>query len=124
MTTDELGINYIPRYTDFNIRFSNITKDGVALNFSGVSSWIFGMSTAITGTPIVLKASTGTATSGDFSLDYANRNVTVRVRASEISHGVGTHYLSLWANTSGMRISHDSMKYVTIFDTLCPTGLV
>ncbi len=118
---NELGLNIIPQYTDFNIRFTNVTRDGSALNFSGVNRWIFAMSNQLTGTPTVLKSSSGVA-SGDFAFDYQNRVVTVGVRASEISNSNGQYFASLYAEISGKKITH-RQKYITIEPQMNPTGV-
>jgi hypothetical protein len=120
---NELGTNIVPQYTDFNVKFTNITKDGTALNFSGVSAWIFAMSQDVaTQPPTVLKASTGLVTSGDFLIDTANRTVTVSVRSSEIGALPGTWYTLLSAQVSGKRIGHRKM-FITVEKQIATTGL-
>lgn len=123
MNNTELGSNLIPQYTDFNIRFSNITRDGSGFAFNTVGAWIFGMASGFTGsTPNIIKSSTGTVSSGDFTIDSVGKNVTVSVRASELNYNKGTFYVALWADTSGNRITHNQ-KYINIFQQLRPTGV-
>lgn len=120
---NELGTNIVPQYTDFNVKFTNVTKDGAALNFAGVSAWIFAMSQDVaTQPPTVLKASTGLVTSGDFLIDTANRTVTVAVRSTEISALPGTWYTLLSAQVSGKRIGHRKM-FITVEKQIATTGL-
>jgi hypothetical protein len=123
MSATELGLNLVAQYSNFNVRFDDITKDGTALTFSTVGVWKFGLADSLSGVPIIMKSSTGTLTSGDFVIDSVNRRVTVGVRASEFSYGQGQYYVALWAVTSGVHISHRE-KYLTIFPQICPTGLV
>jgi hypothetical protein len=122
MTNTELGTNLVPQYTNFNVKFSNITRDGSGFAFNTVGAWIFGMASGFTGgVPNVIKASTGVA-SGDFTIDSVGKNVTVAVRANELSHAKGTFYVALWADTSGNRITHNQ-KYINIFEQLRPSGV-
>lgn len=123
---DELGLNIIPRWSDFNVRFQNITRDGSGFAFSTVGAWIFVMGSGENPerslNTLLTKTSTGVA-SGDFAIDNTNKNVTVTVRASEIGNGFGTYYVALFTQTSGIRNSHADKKFVTIYNQLCPTGV-
>ena len=109
MTTTELGLNQVSQYTDFNVKFSNITKDGSPLNFTTVGTWIFTMGATLSQTGVISKSTTGVA-SGDFSVVAASSYVSVGVRASEFGSGYGQYYCSLFAQTSGRRISHSPVS--------------
>lgn len=122
MAATELGLNLVAQWSNFNVRFSDITKDGEVLSFSTVQSWRFGMAESLSGTPLIMKSSTGTLTSGDFVIDNITKRVTVAVRPSEFNYGHGQYFVSLWAITSGVFISHDR-KYLTVFPQICPTGI-
>jgi hypothetical protein len=117
----EIGFNLIPQYTDFNVRFDNITKDNVPLNFGTISYWIFTLGTATSATGLVTKVSNGYA-SGDFSIPAGSGYVSVAMRASELSYGKGQYYVALFADTSGSKISH-SEKYLTIHAQVRPSGV-
>lgn len=117
----ELGLNQIPQHTNFNIRFANITRDGSGFPFNTVGAWIFAMHNSLSGTPTILKSSTGVA-SGDFSIDSVGKNVTVAVRPSEFSYGQGEYFVALTASTSGVRNSHLS-KTIHIVPQISTTGV-
>lgn len=122
----EQGFNLISRYANFNVKFDNITRDGSGFSFSTIGSWIFALASGnvngnLYSNPVILKSSTGVS-SGDFSIDSVNKSVTVAVRPSEISYGYGQYYVSLIADTSGVRTRH-LPKYITIVNDICPTGI-
>lgn len=119
MSSSELGLNVIPQYTNFSVGFNNITKDDAALNFNTVGAWVFALSSVPTGTPQVLKQSTGVA-SGDFTINGGARSVTLAMRASEINNGHGQYFVKLFAYTSGVYTTH-RMKFITIEEGLSPT---
>lgn len=122
MAATELGLNLVAQWSNFNVRFSDITKDNEAFSFDTVQHWQFGMAESLSGTPLIMKSSSGTLTSGHFSIDDVNKRVTVAVRPSEFNYGHGQYYVSLWAVTSGVYITHDR-KYLTVFPQICPTGI-
>ena len=120
----ELGANFISRYSNFNVKFENITRDGSGFSFGTVGAWIFAMATGTVNSfssPIILKASTGVG-SGAFTIDSVAKSVSVAVTPSEISYGHGQYWVSLIADTSGVRTRH-SPKYITIQNDICPTGI-
>lgn len=119
---NEIGNVIIPQHTNFAIKFDHITLDGNSFNFNIATGWIFAMHSAISGTPLILKASTGVATSGDFSIDSTNKTVTVLVRASELSYGYGEYYSQLTMASSGNRLSHMA-HYVHIRPALSTSGV-
>lgn len=121
MSATELGLNFVAQYSNFNVNFTNITRDGAPLNFNTVGAWIFTMGPSLDSAPTITKASTGVA-SGDFTITPAASSVAVGVRASEFNYGHGNYYIALWADTSGSRISHRE-KYLTVFKQLSPTGV-
>lgn len=122
MAATELGLNLVSQWSNFNVRFDNITKDGAVLDFTTVQHWRFGMGASTTAAPTIMKSSSGTTTSGDFVIDNVSKRVTVAVRPSEFNYGYGQYYVSLWAVTSGVFTTHQN-KYLTVFPQICPTGL-
>lgn len=117
---DELGLNIIPRYTDFSIEFVPITLNSEILPFTGVGKWIFSMGSDINAVPSIVKNSAGTP--ADFIINTGTYSVTVRVRANEISNGYGTYYVGIFAETSGAITGHTS-KFITIDRNIRPTGV-
>ena len=122
MSNLEIGSNFIPQNTNFRIRFEPVTRDGSTFAFSSVGAWIFALSPSFTGTPLILKSSTGTLSSGDFTIVSPSSSVSVLVRASELSNGFGTYYINLYADTSGSRITH-LQKSITVQQSLSTSGV-
>lgn len=114
----------IPQYTDFNLRFTDVSLDGNNLNMNGVTKWVFAMD-AVSGNPSpqVLKSSIGTTTSGQFYVDTVNDTVTVAVPASDFNYGNGTYWVNLAAVVSGKRVSTRSMN-VFIEKGFALTGVI
>jgi hypothetical protein len=122
MAATELGLNLVAQWSNFNVRFDNISKDGDTLDFNTVQNWRFGMGTSPTAAPLIMKSSSGILTSGHFVIDNITKRVTVAVRPSEFSYGYGQYYVALWAVTSGVFTTHQN-KYLTVFPQICPTGI-
>lgn len=116
----ELGTNFAVQYTDFSIKFENITKNGAAFNFSEVGKWIFSMGKNVSSVPVYVKNSSSDANL--FIINTGNQSVTVRVNSTGISNDYGQFYVGLFAETSGSITGHLS-KYITIEQNIRPTGV-
>ncbi len=117
---DELGLNIIPRYTDFSVEFVPITLNSSVLPFTSVGKWIFAMGSDINAVPAIVKNSAGTP--ADFIINTGSYSVKVRVRATEISNGYGTYYVGIFSEASGAITGHLS-KFITIDRNIRPTGV-
>lgn len=120
MALNEMGINLVPQYCDFNVVFRNITKDGSALNFNTVANWVFVLASSVQDSPVIYKTCNASGTSGphvsSFIVDTTNRTVTVSVEPSgsnSLNNGFGTYFTALYAETSGKFLGH-LQKYLTI----------
>lgn len=118
---NELGINLIPQYTDFNIKFQNITLNSNTFLMQNVGKWIFAMGTA-PGAASLVKNSSNNAADFIVATGDADRYVQVAVRASEISNGNGTYYVGLFSEVSGSITGHLS-KYISIDRNIKPSGV-
>lgn len=97
-----MATEIIPRYSDFTVRFKEITLDEGVLDFATVSGWFFSLGQDINGAPLIAKNSINNPS--DFTVDPIGYNVGVFITSTGLrsSGGIdGLYYAALWANISG-----------------------
>lgn len=110
---------FIPQYTDFNLRFTDITLNGGNINITGnVDNWKLVISKGSpTSNPIISKMANNDGTTGtdaaDFTVDISNRIVSVAVYASgDLAFGHGLYYANLYAEKDGNYFTHRQLSFI------------